>query len=351
MATIKIVLWKKKNKNGAFPLALRVTKDRRTTFMRLGYSVQEKDWDKAAQRVRRTHPNSVRQNSFLVKKLAEATDTTLELEAQQKETSSIGIKRKIKPAVDMMFFARADQFAQRLEASGNYNRWLMTTSYLRVFKEFLFGTEAIWDELPERASKRIQHPRPGMMSGPDVPFQQIDVGLLEQSKSYLKAQRRVNDRTIANYPVAIHCVFTQAIREGVLDKKYSPFGKDKVQIKIPDSKKVGLRQEDVQKLEVVKLLKPAYGVVRDMWLVSFYFAGMRAADVVQLRWSDLRDGRLHYVMGKNKKSVSLKVPEKAQRVLERYEPGKRHPGDFVFPYLKDFPHLDGEFALKKRIAS
>ncbi len=68
MATIKIVLRKKKNKDGTLPLALRITKDRRSTFIHLGYSVQEKDWDKVPQRVRRTHPNSARLN-FLVKKL------------------------------------------------------------------------------------------------------------------------------------------------------------------------------------------------------------------------------------------------------------------------------------------
>ncbi len=45
-------------------------------------------------------------------------------------------------------------------------------------------------------------------------------------------------------------------------------------------------------------------------------------------------------MGKNRKSVSLKIPEKALHVLKRYEPGKKHPDDFVFPYLEDFPRLD-----------
>lgn len=285
-----------------------------------------------------------------MKKLAEATDTTLELETQQKETSSIGIKRKIKPAADMLFFARGDQFAQGLKATGNYNRWHTTNSCLRIFKEFLFGTEAVWDELPERARRRIKAHHPGLFSGSDLPFQRIDVALLERFKVYLKAHRRVSDRTIANYLVTIQCVFIQAIREGVLDRKHSPFGKDKVRIKIPDSKKVGLTQEDVQKLEAAELLNPAYSLVRDLWLVSFYFAGMRAADVIQLRWSDLRDGRLHYVMGKNKKSVPLKIPEKALHVLKRHEPGKKHPDDFVFPYLNDFPRLDDEFSLKKRIA-
>ena len=78
---------------------------------------------------------------------------------------------------------------------------------------------------------------------------------------------------------------------------------------------------------------------------------MRAADVLKLRWSDFRDGRLHYVMNKNKRPVSLKVPEKAQRILERYEVFREQPDGFVFPYLKGFEHVGDEFMLKKRIAS
>ena len=239
---------------------------------------------------------------------------------------------------------------------------------LRNFKEFVLGTDAIKKELPEKSRAHNRPPCKGLLPGQDVSFAQIDVGILMQFKVYLKARLNLSDRTIANYLMVIQAVFSQAIKEGITDKKYFPFGTDKIRIKVPQSQKVGLTKEDVAKLEAVELPVPAHKVARDLWLVSFYFAGMRAGDVLQLKWSDFRDGRLHYVMDKNSKPGSLKVPDKAQQILERYKPQAEQvknrtsstdshetqaeqADDFVFHYLKGFTAFNDTFALKKRIAS
>jgi len=337
--------------DGTFPLALRIIKDRKIAYIHLGYGLAKKDWDEKACRVRKSHPNSTRLNNFIAKKLAEANETALELDTQKESSSSGVIKRKIKPAADAMFFARADLFLERLKESGNYNRWRPETSRLRTFKEFVLGTDAVRHEWPAKAKAFKHDPAPGVLAGPDVPFQPIDVGLLTRFKIYLKAQRGLSDRSIANFLITIQAIFAPAINEDVLDKKYTPFGKDKIRIKLPESLKVGLTKEDVEKLETAELSHPAYAEARDVWLLSFYFAGMRAADVLKLRWSDFREGRLHYLMNKNGKAVSLKVPEKAQTVLDRYAPSKGRPDSFVFGYLKGMEHVEDKFLLKKRIAS
>jgi integrase/recombinase XerD len=350
MATVKVVLRKKANKDGTYPLALRITKDRKASYMYLGYHCLEKDWDATAQRVRKSHPNATRLNNLIMKKLADASDVALEFDAQQKDASSKTIKRKIKPAAGALFFAQADLFLARLKEAGNFNVWHAETPRLRNFKEFVLGTAAVRGELPKKAQSFKRLPCQGVLPEPDVSFSQIDVGLLRQFKIYFKAQLDLGDRTIANYLIVIQAVFSQAIKEGMSDKKHFPFGQEKIRIKLPETQKVGLTKDDVEKLETLAPSHPAHVAARDVWLTSFYFAGMRAADVLQLRWSDFQEGRLHYIMNKNSKPVSLKVPEKAQRILDRYEASKQHPNDFVFPYLKGFAHVEDEFALKKRIA-
>lgn len=84
MATIKVVLRAKNNKDGTRPLALRITKDRKTSFIHLGYSLFEKDWDATAQLVKKSHANSVHFNNFIATKVAEARDKSLEVETQKK---------------------------------------------------------------------------------------------------------------------------------------------------------------------------------------------------------------------------------------------------------------------------
>ena len=74
---------------------------------------------------------------------------------------------------------------------------------------------------------------------------------------------------------------------------------------------------------------------RNVWLLSFYFAGIRVSDVLRLGWSDFKDGRLHYQMGKNRKVLSLKIPDKALAILKQYEGDKISEDDFIFPELKN----------------
>ena len=348
MATVKIVLRKKKNQNGTSPLALRITKDRKTSFIHLGYHILEKDWDATTQRVRKSHSNAARLNNILMKKLADASNVVLEIDAQEKELSSNALKRKIKPSSDSMFF-QADTYLLQLKKAGNFNVWQSRRSLIRIFKEFVLGTDAILDDLPLKSRSRKRISRQRILPGSDVPFRQIDVSLINRFKVYLKADRVISDMSIMNYMAMIQKVFLQAIADGVVEEKFLPFGKDKIRIKRPESQKIGLLREDVEKLETVELLHPSHQQVRDLWLISFYFAGMRVSDVLQLRWSDFRGGRLYYVMDKNSKPGSLKIPEKAERILERYAPLKAHAGDFVFSYLKGLQKLDDGFTLKRRI--
>ena len=73
---------------------------------------------------------------------------------------------------------------------------------------------------------------------------------------------------------------------------------------------------------------------KNVWLISFYFAGIRISDVVKLKWSDFKNGRLYYVMNKNEKPISLKVPVKAEGILSFYRISKNENKGFVFPFLK-----------------
>jgi len=45
MATVRVVLRKKKNKEGLCPIAIRITRDRKSTFVSTGQYINEKYWD------------------------------------------------------------------------------------------------------------------------------------------------------------------------------------------------------------------------------------------------------------------------------------------------------------------
>lgn len=86
--------------------------------------------------------------------------------------------------------------------------------------------------------------------------------------------------------------------------------KAKFRLKFQKTEKIGLNEKEILLLENIKLESAAQRHAINIWLTSFYFAGIRIGDVLQLKWSDFVDGRLHYRMNKNQKLVALKIPEK-----------------------------------------
>lgn len=319
MASIKIILRKKSNKQGEQALALQIIKDRKPSIMHLGHNILKKDWDEVNQRVRKSHPNATRLNNLLAKKLAEANDKLLELEANAKDGSARSIRKAVKGSKEGTFFKQAEIYCKNLEKEGKFNRLSNDQPKISVLREFLGG---------------------------EVNFSELDTETLKRFKAWLKGTRKVSERTAVNYFVLIRSIFNQAIAANVAHRKHYPFGKGKIVIKFPDSAKVGLSLEEVRALEIVELT-PSENHARNLWLLSFYLAGMRVSDVLRLRWSDFHSGRLHYAMGKNSKSGSLKVPEKALTLLEEY----RRDSVLVFPDLEGVENLADNYEVQRRIKS
>lgn len=322
MAAAKLVLRKKRSKDDTYPLAIRITRDRKSSFVHLGHSVKLSEWDATKMQVKKSHPNATRLNNFLIKKLSEANAKLLEVETEKTKVSSHTIKQKIKPDNGTTFFSQANAYIQKLYSAGKYNQYTADKPRVKHFKDFI---------------------------GHDIAFQDITPTLLDRFKGYLRTKVKLSERSAVNHLVMIRSVFSQAIADNVVDQKYYPFGKGKTKIKFPESVKIGLTPEEVQRLEEVELTDEKCNHARNLWLFSFYFAGMRASDVLRIKWSDIQNDRLHYAMGKNNKAGSLKMPEKALAILAQYRKGKTAKGDYIFPELKGVP-ADDSFLVQRTIA-
>jgi len=68
-------------------------------------------------------------------------------------------------------------------------------------------------------------------------------------------------------------------------------------------------------LENLEGISSAQKYALNTWLISFYFAGIRVSDLLQLKWKDFVGDRLNYRIRKNYKLVSLKSPEKVSNIL------------------------------------
>lgn len=322
MASVKIVLRKKKNSKGEYPIVVRVTKDRKTSYIYTGKYIDEDKWDYAEQRVKKSHPNSKRLNNLLLKKLSDINDEFLKLETENKIQSAKGFNKLIKQNNSSgSFFKLAEEHLNFLEKTGKITRLKAEKTRVNHFKSFLD-----WN---------------------DISFKEITEDLLKRFQNHLRG-KKLKERSVVNNMIVIRTLFNKAIREGVVDQKHYPFGKGKIQLKFPESIKIGLTSEEVKIIEELDLSSSSQKYhTRNVWLFSFYFAGMRISDVLRVKWSDLTDNRLYYTMGKNQKVGSLKIPQKVQLILESYIDDKNDKDDFVFPELKKANLKDPEDVARK----
>lgn len=305
----KIVLRKRKNKQGLFPMAIRITHNRKSNYHYIGHYIELKFWDEVNKRVKKSHPNASRLNNLLTAKLAEANRTLIVLQSEKKDISAFQIKKEIYASNEnVSFFDVAGDFLKELEHNNKLSR--LTSDKVRVNHVLSFTK-----------SKQLT-------------FQEINESFLKRFMLYLKNKQRLSERSIVNNLVVIRTIYNRAIKMGIVDRKLYPFGSNKIRVKFPETNKIGLTIEEVQRIENLVNLTEEEKYVKNVWLFSFYLAGIRIADVLKIKWSDIYDGRIHYRMNKNSKLLSLKLPDKIIPILEVFKKDKRFEDDFIFPELK-----------------
>lgn len=308
MATIQAVLQRRKNSSGQFPISIRITRNRRSTYLSTGQYIEERLWDKKNRRVRKSHPNAAMLNRFIQKKLAEANEKLLEIEAKLEYIPLSAVRKKIKNSVNNNFFDTASLYLTYLKEKNKFHQYDTEKSRVKIFKEFIGASY--------------------------IHFNEITPSLLKSFCNHLIAKQGRSRKTANNYLVLIRAIYNLGIANNNAERNHYPFGKGKIQIKKVDAVRIGLNRGEIKKLEYPLGITDAQQVAVHLWLVSFYFAGIRCSDLLKLKWSDFKDERLYYRMGKNQKLVTLKIPNKAQEILDIYREYKLSEEDFVFPQLK-----------------
>lgn len=310
MATsTKIVLRKTPNKAGLYPIAIRITKNRSSTYKFIGEYIPLKDWDVKNKLVKKSNPESEHINDLIDIELKKAKKGVKSLKKKNRDTDAHKIKKEIyTPSRNVSFFEFAQEHLDDLEASENYGRLSTDSSLISYIRSF-------------NKSNNLE-------------FRDINERYLKKFKIYLKKEHGLVETSIMNVFVLIRLLFNRAIRNKIVKRKFYPFGKDKVQIKFPETQKIGWNKWEIMLLEQIPDLSFDQLHARNLFMFSFNFAGVRISDVLKSRWSDFKNGRYYYRMGKNNKLVSLKVPKKVYDILEYYKKDKRHSNDYIFPELK-----------------
>jgi integrase/recombinase XerD len=342
MATAKIITWSRKDKNGQFPIGIKVSQNGVPAYLFEGNALASRDlWEATKQQVKKVHPHAMRLTNFLTKKLAEINGKILELETDKRTYSAedvvnaVRIKQvqKVPPTINLPLFKDvANTYLKEQKDLGNYDVYITDRSRLKRFYEF---------------------------AGDQVTLPEITVELLRRFTLFLRMDRNRNkkehkplsDRTVTNHLLLIRTLYNRARTAGLIGNDSYPFGgKNKISIKFGKTEKIGLIADEINQLKQYQFSAQQTHLhhSRNIWLICFYFAGMRITDALLLKWSDFQNGRFYYVMSKNGEPGSLPVPPAVTLILEEYK-NDTNAHNLVFSFLKELDNLEDRYELRKRI--
>lgn len=354
MASVKIILWKSyTKKDGTQALAIRITQNRKPKYVFTGKYVLPKHWNSIDGLVKISHPNSKRLNNYLRNKLTEVENIALEAELTKKNNTSKSLQKKVKGKEGKISFFQfgARRIKSKFE-SGIFSVAKPELSILYNIKEFLDydntrDVQKTISEIRERRKLRIGKSRkPGydflnelhlnFSRDTSLYFEEIDESFLKKFKIFCDVYLNQKTRTVTNQLIFIRTLFNLAINDFIVESKHYPFSGEKEVIKVKRSYKIGLTKDEVVKIENISLeVGTSKWHTRNVWLFSYYFAGIRISDVLEMKWSNLVDGRLYYTMKKNEKGDSLKIPKQAFEILELYQKERKVNNGYIFPFLKN----------------
>lgn len=320
MSTLKTVLHPKKDKNGnnIFRLTIRLTVNRKRCYYHLAQNIDPEHWDASAEKINSKHPKHKQLNRLIRKKYNEIDDLVYEMESSKKTYTAKQIIDIVKNNKQKQtFFDLAAEHIADLTKSHKHNRAISDKSKINRIKEFV--------------------------NNESLTFEEVDENLLKKLKIHLLNKRKLSERSVMNIFVLIRILYNNAIRNNLVDQKLYPFGKGKIKIKYPETIKIGLDEMEIRKIKNLDLSQyPDISNTRDIFMFSFYLAGIRIGDVLKMSWEDIVDVRIYYKMGKNNKTVSLKISGQVTEILSHYKQDKSSNSDYIFPQLKNISRRDSK---------
>lgn len=315
--SFNLELQNKPTKAGLFPVYIRITKDRHHKRIRTSISLKKKgDWNPKKKEIRTSEANYKAWNEQLDKELEEAKGTYRDNKGASLSTLVDTIKGK-EVSESFLSFAEAKvEQARAGQSIGTYKHYGTTISMLEGYLKTK-GRE-------------------------DLLFNEVNLAFLKDFEAYLSGVengrekgRKLDTITIANYLKKFRKLVNEAVAEGHLAT--SPFGRESGKFSIKQGQNKTKEKLELSELDSILALELKEGSAewhtRNAFLFSFFCAGIRVGDLLQLRWDNIQEGRLVYTMGKNLKGRDLELVEDAKRILDLYRVEDAKGTDYIFPFL------------------
>jgi len=304
--TFSVELDSYRKKDGSSNIQIRITQNRRLKRITLGISIQPEHWNPEKSEVRKSAPQYRQINTLIKAKLLELERSNLEGNILNKKVTIETLTSRLKKDVaGQNFFTYAETRIQNMVSPSTRKA---QTSVVKKLKEYC-GINGLF-------------------------FTDITYGFLKNYERYLIKEFNNGVNTIHANMKSIRAIYNEALNSGNFHPEAgSPWLMYKP--KKSKSKRSKLSEAEILLFENIEV-KPGINEwhSKNIFLMSFYLQGMRTADILQLKWSQIKDDRVEYIAGKTGKFRSKKLIDRAKQILAHYKYDGLRPTDYVFPFLK-----------------
>lgn len=305
---IKIQPICKKNKirkDGWAPIYLRFTYNGEKRYISTGIYIRAEDWNTENQRFTTEKPEneetrlkieSIRYKYLKRLKQLEALDKEITLDALLDEKK---VRTTAYTAKECL-----EQTIEQLEVLGKYNSASKHKALLSLLRQY---------------------------KSTPIRLEEIDIQFLNDFELFLRKRGNRNNSIATNFSI-LKAAYNKAAEEGKFKSKSDPFTKFKVGKLWTVTSKRAISKEDIQRIEQYTPLSkaPYLALARDIFLFSYYTAGINFCDIARLKPKNIIGERLYYTRHKTEKLLSYKLLSKAQEIIQRYQ---KPDSEYLFPIL------------------
>ena len=316
--SVSVCLVQRKDKingRGSAPIRLRITIDRSVKYVSTGISVPPAFWNQDDQRIDESFTSAdemqLKLDSIKVKWLKKIR----KMEAFDEE---ITFRNLIEKQVTKSSCTVGSFFEQQISWMQGVGKIGTATKYRYCFKL-----------LKEANNVKIR-------------FEEIDVSYLKKFEAFLVKKGNMSNSIATKFSV-FRAVYNKASADGVFVIQDDPFKKYKLGRFWKPTRKRAITKSEIQRIGLLDIPfdSAPYSVsfARDLFMFSYYVAGINFKDIATLRYENMVDGRIRYQRHKTGKELNNLITPEIRRIIDLYAVPKENDKSYVFPILSASKHV------------
>lgn len=300
------------HKTDAHPIYLRISKDRKSSYLFLGINCTEALWDKKAGLPKKKHAMYTEWKVMLAQKLFKVESIILELEKSEMNISASEILKLMKKpkALTVRVYDFFEQVITREKDSGSIRN-------SKVYKD------------TKNMLMKFNNTR--------LNFSDMNHAFLNKFEEHLQASGK-GGNTIYIYLRTLRALINKAIKEGACDPKHYPFkGFSMAKYKKIKTKKRAITKEQVYKIRDLDTTNyPNLVDAKNIFLFSYYCRGINFIDMGLLKYSNIEENIMSYVREKTDGFFNMELLPPALDIIEFYRPITFSNRDsYIFPLFNE----------------